>query len=415
MPEWEILLAAVERDHALTAEESLAPIKDKIVSIRLPGASVRMVCALENLNRIAGAFLVPDDTLDIRDLFTDERVKHSAYQRQFMHGSMSRSMTRDEKTASAESGTSTSADDRVAQTGEEESVLSDIFSQWLSFYGPVRFSRVREMLGLAESMLEELLSGLVETESVIVDLLTEEAQEPQMCDRENLEILLRMARRARQPTFRALSIHHLPTFLAAWQGLIEPGEAASDLQDRLDQLFGYPAHADAWEKHILPARISPYYSSWLDSLMQTSALKWFGCGKRKLSFAFADDLELFIEQDASAEAPGNRLPEGLKEELSRLFPSRTGRYSLFDIAQFSKSDTRTVGIKLWELVWQGLVTNDTVAALRQGILTDFAPVGLKDERGRRLRPTTQPVGRCASFSRQLACSRDREGRKGSYR
>ena len=52
-----------------------------------------------------------------------------------------------------------------------------------------------------------------------------------------------------------------------------------DLQDRLDQLFGYPAHVEAWEKQILPARLSPYYSSWLDSLMQTSDLLWFGCGR----------------------------------------------------------------------------------------------------------------------------------------
>ena len=81
----------------------------------------------------------------------------------------------------------------------------------------------------------------------------------EICDRENLEILLRMARRSRQPSFKALSLDHLPLFLAAYQGLTQRGESIDALQSVLDQLFGFPAGAEAWEKHILPARMSPYY------------------------------------------------------------------------------------------------------------------------------------------------------------
>ena len=374
-PEWDVLLSAMERDHGLATPETAAPVKHKILSIQLPGTSVRMVCALENLNRIARAFLIPQDKLDIklntRDLFTDERVKYGPFRRQ----------------------ESMDTDDHAPQSGEEDGVLSDIFLQWLSFYGPVRTSRVREMLGLSESVLDDLLAGLVETESVILDLLTEGAEETEICDRENLEILLRMARKSRQPSFKALTIDHLPLFLAAWHGLVTHGETPSDLQDRIDQLFGYPAMSEAWEKHILPARLSPYYSSWLDSLIQTSGLTWFGCGKRKLSFAFSDDLELFIDRNGPTETQDNEL----HDELSRLFPRRMGRYSLFDIARLSNSDTRAVSRKLWELVWQGLVANDTFAAVRQGILTDFAPIGLKDERVRHLRPRHNRWGAVQPF------------------
>jgi ATP-dependent Lhr-like helicase len=153
------------------------------------------------------------------------------------------------------------------------------------------------------------------------------------------------------------------------------------LQDRLDQLFGYPAQAEAWEKHILPARVSPYYSSWLDSLIGGSGLVWLGCGKQKVSFAFADDLEMFLEQTGHDGAKS----DVSADELSRLFPTRMGRYSLLDIVQFSKSDSRAVTRKLWDLVWRGLVANDSFAALRQGILTDFTPTGLKSEGRRSLR------------------------------
>jgi ATP-dependent helicase Lhr and Lhr-like helicase len=237
------------------------------------------------------------------------------------------------------------------------------------------------VLGLDKSVLDGLLAGLVEGEAVILDLLTESAVEPEICDRENLEILLRMARKSRQPSFKALKIDHLPLFLAAWQGLIRPGEDSTDLQDRLDQLFGYPAPAEAWEKQILPARMSPYFSSWLDSLMQGSGLIWFGCGSKKLSFAFADDLELFAER-AGRDNEEATDGDGLPDELSRLFPRKIGRYNLSDIVRFSKSDSRAVTKKLWGLVWQGLVANDAFTAVRQGTLTNFVPADLS----RRTRP-----------------------------
>ena len=217
---------------------------------------------------------------------------------------------------------------------------------------------------------------------MILDLLTEQAQEVEVCDRENLEILLRMARRARRPSFRALSIDHLPLFLAAWQGLAAPGNSVEDLQGRLEQLFGFPAPADAWEKELLPARLMPYYPAWLDSLMQTSGLLWFGCGKRKISFAFTDDLELFLAgEEGGSDAPGaeGKIPP---DRLAKLLPEKIGRYSLLDIARFAKMDSRAVTEKLWKLAWQGLVTNDAFATIRQGILNDFAPLDLRTERGR---------------------------------
>ncbi len=213
-------MSAVERDHGLAGAEAAAPVRDKLLSIRLPGASLRVVCALETLDRITRAFSTPVDLLDARDVVTGEPLRREA----------------------PSSAKVTTGDNGVLPLAQrDDRALSDIFLQWLSFYGPVRRSSLREALGLDDDVLDDLLAGLVETEALILDLLTESAEEPEICDRENLEILLRMARKSRQPAFRALSIDHLPLFLAAWQGLARTGEALDDLQDRLDQLFGYPA------------------------------------------------------------------------------------------------------------------------------------------------------------------------------
>ncbi len=86
--------------------------------------------------------------------------------------------------------------------------------------------------------------------------------------------------------------------------------------------------------------------------------------------------------------------------LAELLPEKVGRYSLLDIARYAKLDSRAVTEKLWSLAWQGLVTNDAFATIRQGILTDFAPVPLKTERGR---PSRSAYNRWAA-SRPLAGS-----------
>ncbi|HVN72574.1 MAG TPA: ATP-dependent helicase, partial [Desulfomonilia bacterium] len=361
VPEWQTLLAAMERDHDLQPAEVVEPIRHKVCSIRLPHASVRMVCALEDLDRVGMAFSTlphgPQEPIEIdsRDLITEEPLGRE----------------------SPAAGESAAGDNGMGD--QNDRVLSEVFLQWLSFYGPLGKMTVSEALGLGDQALDDLLAGLAEAEALIIDLLSQDAAEPEICEKENLEILLRMARKSRQPSFRALGIDHLPLFLAAWQGIIRPGDAIGDLQERMDQLFGYPAPADAWEKQILPARMSPYYCSWLDSLMQTSDLMWFGCGNKKIGLAFADDLELFLERGDGH--GGADLPE----ELSKLFPREIGRYDLLDIVRFSRSDSRTVTKKLWDLVWQGQVSNDSFAALRLGILTNFIPAGLKTEQRRPFR------------------------------
>ena len=363
-PEWDNLLAAVERDHGLSKEEAAARIGEKILSLRLPGAFVRIVSPLEQLQRVGRAFSVSPGELDPRDPWTDTPLKIEALR-------------------AARSG------EDMAGLEQNEATRADIVQQWLSFYGPVRRSFLREVLGLDETSLDDLLAGLAETESIILDPLTESAGEAEICDRENLEILLRMARNARRPSFKALPIDHLPLFLASWQGLVPSGDSPDDLQDCLDRLLGFPGPVEAWEKQILPARMSPYYGSWLDSLISGAGLAWFGCGRKKVSLAFSDDLELFLGQGSSPTS-GTGEEEALPDALARFFPTRIGRYTLSDIVKFSKRDSRVVTRKLWDLVWQGLVANDTFAALRQGVLADFTAT---DGRSERRRPLRSGVGR----------------------
>ena len=346
--EWQALLTAMEGDGKISAREAVAAIRKKIVSLRLPGASTAGVVALENLPRLSRVFPIEPGELDLRDVLSDEPVDAEISQQ--------------------------------PSTAVEESTLPDILRQWLSFYEPVGKTFLKEVFGLAEPYLDDLLAGLASEQELVIDLLTEGAEEVEVCDRDNLEILLRMSRKSRQPSFRVLPSDHLPLFLASYQRLTERGGSVADLQARLDQLFGLPAPAESWEKHFLPARLLPYHAAWLDSLMQSSELVWFGCGNREIGFAFVEDLELFLERSSGQrEAKNTPAPA---DGLASLFPEITGRYSFFDILKHAGSDSRRVTNKLWFLAWQGRVTNDAFGTLRQGILTDFAPFAQQQGQGR---------------------------------
>jgi ATP-dependent helicase Lhr and Lhr-like helicase len=365
LSEWKALAKAIDRDGEIAAAETVSAIRGKVTAIRLPGAAADGVCALENLARIAAIFRTTAEGLQAQDIVSGKGI-----------GSRTAS-------SAASSSSAEDADDSIPAEAREEADLAGFLRRWLSFYGPLRKSTLEEIIGIAGPILDQTLADLAESQELIIDLLTRDAVEIEVCDRENLEILLRMARKARRPSFRALPADALPLYLAAWQGIAAPGDSADALKERIEQLFGFPAPAEAWEKHLLPARLSHYYGAWLDTLIATSNLTWFGCGNRKISFAFAEDLELFLpEKSEGTDADAGAGGEAPADELTALLPERFGRYSLLDIARYAKLDSAAATERVWNLAWRGRIASDAFATLRQGILTDFAPFSPKAERGR---------------------------------
>jgi ATP-dependent helicase Lhr and Lhr-like helicase len=248
--------------------------------------------------------------------------------------------------------------------------------KWLCYYGPVQLSWLQRTLALPDDLLRDAVHALEETGLVLLDQFTEESRAPEICDAANLEALLRMLRRSRKPAFEALDLAYLPLFLATFQGVIRQGGSMDDLRERLEQLLGIPLYAGAWEEEVLPARLHPYFSAWLDSLMHTSDLLWFGCGQRRVSFAFPEDLDLFLELAGLGEDTDADL-------LARLIPDPKGRYSLPAICSSSGLPAATVTTELWKLAWRGELSNDSFVSVRKGILSRF--VRREAEQGRELR------------------------------
>ncbi|UFS70986.1 DEAD/DEAH box helicase [Geomonas sp. RF6] len=358
-PEWSRLLAAMARDHGAASDGIVAEAAGRIVQIRPPGSAVPLMAALELLPEIVKGMGRERDEVAVSPILPqgdedDERGRAAVHEifRRF-------EVRRDS-----------------AEEGEEDEQGVRLLAQWLSFYGPMPLPRMRETLGVGEELLRRALGALEEDGAIVADLLTEGATEPEICDAANLESLLRILRRSRQPAFEALPLEMLPLFLASFQGVTEPGRTLDDLRGSIEQLFGLPLAVSAWEEEVLPARMVNYSTAWLDSLMHTSDLAWVGCGDRKLAFSFPEDLLLFKD-----EQEGERTAE--QTILSRLIPDPKGRYSLQAIESFSGLTSAAATRELWRLAWQGEVSNDSFVTVRKGIQTRFAEPAAVDTGQRR--------------------------------
>jgi ATP-dependent Lhr-like helicase len=244
---------------------------------------------------------------------------------------------------------------------EESPALTDWLTEWLRFYGPVRRDYVAQSLGVSEEDLTDALESLAEDSLVLVGPLLEDSNETEICDAENFEILLRLARADRRPSVETLPADALPLFVAHQQGLARRGASLEALQDALEPLFACPLPADLVETDILPARLAPYVPSMLDSLLQESDLLWFGCGERTIAFGLSETLNLFRD------TPG---VDGSESPL----PDRRGRYTFSELLEHGKQPSGELTRQLWQSVWRGDITNDAFAALRRGIEHRFRAV-----------------------------------------
>ncbi|MEZ4359693.1 MAG: DEAD/DEAH box helicase [Kofleriaceae bacterium] len=206
------------------------------------------------------------------------------------------------------------------------------------------------------------------------------------CDADVLRRLRRAAlTRARAET-AAVPAEAYARFLGHWQGVAEPRRGRVALRQALAHLEGIPLSFAELEAQLLPARVTDYVPAMLDELGATGELVWAGC-----SALGARDGRVILARREHAAAllprrePGAELTDKHRAILRHL--ESAGASFLVAIEDAVLADARpgvarpravdraalppddparpsTVSAALWDLVWAGLVTNDTFAPLR---------------------------------------------------
>ncbi|MGQ0573148.1 MAG: Lhr family helicase, partial [Pseudonocardia sp.] len=166
-----------------------------------------------------------------------------------------------------------------------------------------------------------------------------------------------------------------------------------DVLGVVEQLAGAPLPASALEALVLPARLPGYAPALLDELTAAGEVTWTGCGALAgsdgwLAVAPADVADLLLPEP-EAELPASPLHRALLAALDgggalffRQLADQAG-HTLVEDGEPVPADGDVVAA-VWDLVWAGVLTNDTLAPLRARLGGPGARPGA--HRGRRPAP-----------------------------
>jgi ATP-dependent Lhr-like helicase len=159
----------------------------------------------------------------------------------------------------------------------------------------------------------------------------------------------------------------LGRFLPAWHGVGAPARGLDRLAEVVHQLQGAAIPVSVLERDVLPARIVDYSPQMLDHLVSAGEVVWAGRGAlggtdgRVALYLRADAPRLLL---APEEGPQGPLPDAIRDHLSRRGASFFADLLRMAIDVGAGRDADEVLDALWQMVWAGEVTNDTLVPLR---------------------------------------------------
>ncbi|SEG86793.1 ATP dependent helicase, Lhr family [Saccharopolyspora kobensis] len=258
--------------------------------------------------------------------------------------------------------------------------LGDLLIRYARCRGPFTADAAAQRFGLGVAVVHGVLDRLTGTGRLVRgELRPLEAgggRALEYCDAE----VLRRLRRASLARLRAevepVEPAALGRFLPAWHGIgarLRTAPTVDDVYSAVEQLAGVPVPASGLESLILPARLPGYSPALLDELTATGEVTWVGSGALAggdgwIALAPTDVADLLLPdlpEEPGTDSPLHRAVVSALEGGALFFrqlADRAGALLLEQDESVPADDAVTSA--LWDLVWSGTVTNDTLAPLR---------------------------------------------------
>jgi len=274
----------------------------------------------------------------------------------------------------------------------------ELVRRYARTHGPFTTREADDRFGLDVDAVETALRQLAHEGRVLEGGFRPGGLHREWCDAEMLRLIRRKSLAKLRREVEPVEQHTLARFLTHWQGLLSPrrsGHGHLDaLLDAIESLQGAPLPASLLESAILPARIAEYASAGLDTLIAAGEVTWAGVepiGERdgRIALFLADKFPLLMQQRPQTEP----LTEREEKLLSVLESTGASFFDALHAAVGGGYPGETIDA-LWNLVWRGLITNDSLHALRAYIAkpdSARAPRRLQTGAVFRSRKTTPPT------------------------
>jgi ATP-dependent Lhr-like helicase len=272
----------------------------------------------------------------------------------------------------------------------------ELVRRYARTHGPFTLREASERFALDAAAVEEALRQLAHEGRVLEGGFRPGGLHREWCDAEILRQIRRKSLAKLRREVEPVEQHTLARFLTHWQGLLAPRRGAhlDALLDAVESLQGAPLPASLIESSILPARLAEYAPAGLDTLIAAGEVAWAGVepiGERdgRIALFLADKLPLLLQSRPIVEP----LTEREGKLLAVLESTGASFFDPLHQAVGGGYPGETIDA-LWSLVWRGLITNDSLHALRAYIAkpeSARAPRRLQTGAVFRSRRTTPPT------------------------
>ncbi len=243
--------------------------------------------------------------------------------------------------------------------------LGELIGRYARTHGPFSTAEAAARFGLGLRVTADVLGRLSVDGRLIRGEFTDvpagdSAGNEQWCDGDVLKILRRRSLAALRAQVEPVSTTAYARFLPAWQHVGSAHSAGVDgLASAIDQLAGVPIPASAVEPLVLSQRVRDYQPAMLDELLASGEIMWSGAGSIGggdgwIAFHHADSALLTLTAPVELEFT----------ETHRAIMETLAAGGAYFFRQLADGDPEAFKSALWELIWAGWVTGDTLAPVR---------------------------------------------------
>ena len=256
----------------------------------------------------------------------------------------------------------------AAFTESVDDPLGDLVSRFARTHGPFVTADVAHRFGVSLERVRPVLDRLSEAGRVVRGEFRPEGTEREWCDSDVLRQLRRRSLAALRREIEPVDPEALVRFLPQWQGVGVARRGLDGLVEVIGTLQGAAIPASVFENDALRVRLLGYRPADLDALCTAGEVVWIGSG----AIGGTDGrVRVFFRDQVAALAPSTSDVEFDGPLHQALLTHLRARGASFwaDLARAAADagqpyDDSSVLAALWDLVWAGLVTNDSFAPLR---------------------------------------------------
>jgi ATP-dependent Lhr-like helicase len=242
--------------------------------------------------------------------------------------------------------------------------MTELVARYARTHGPFRSLDVAERFRVPATQAEAVLRSIEASGGLVHGDFRPGGHEREWCDPEILRRIKRRTLAKLRNEVAPVERIALARFLPAWHGVGGAAIGGARLEESVERLEGLPLSYAELERAILPARVRGFAPRMLDELGAIGWLVWIGHGSLgpddgRIALYRRDRVARLVEPPA--------LPDTLDDRHRRILDHLEKRGASFfvELEAACGAPSRTDALEaLWDLVWSGLVTNDTFQALR---------------------------------------------------